>query len=68
LPRYFEFPSRGYTDRPLSEARAAYDKLARYWSGGQFRTEAETKFGETVAWQAKDKDEARADTEFDGAT
>ena len=68
LPRYFEFPSRGYTDWPVSEARAAYDKLARYWSGGQFRTEAETKFGETVAWQAKDKDEDRADAEFDGAT
>ena len=29
LPRYFEFPTRGYTDRPVSEARAAYDKLAQ---------------------------------------
>jgi ParB family chromosome partitioning protein len=29
LPRYFEFPTRGYTDRPVSEARAAYDRLAR---------------------------------------
>ncbi|CDH47735.1 hypothetical protein BN874_920001 [Candidatus Contendobacter odensis Run_B_J11] len=29
LPRYFEFPTRGYTARPVSEARAAYDKLAR---------------------------------------
>ena len=33
LPRYFEFPSRGYTDRTVSEARAAYDRLARYGDG-----------------------------------
>ncbi|HOW80901.1 MAG TPA: hypothetical protein PK406_15780, partial [Verrucomicrobiota bacterium] len=28
LPRYFEFPTRGYTERPVAEARAAYDRLA----------------------------------------
>ncbi len=33
LPRYCEFPSRGYTDRPVSEARAAYDRLATDWGG-----------------------------------
>ena len=33
LPRYFEFPTRGYTERPVSEARAAYDKLARRGDG-----------------------------------
>ncbi|HRZ53678.1 MAG TPA: hypothetical protein P5284_10975, partial [Candidatus Contendobacter sp.] len=32
LPRYCEFPSRGYTSRPASEARAAYDRLARGWA------------------------------------
>ena len=32
LPRYFEFPTRGYTDRPVAEARAAYDRLAPVWS------------------------------------
>ena len=33
LPRYFEFPTRGYTGRPVSEARAAYDRLARDGDG-----------------------------------
>lgn len=33
LPRYFEFPTRGYTERPVSEARAAYDRLARDGNG-----------------------------------
>ena len=41
LPRYFEFPTRGYTDRPVSEARAAYDKLARCWT--EEPTEPETR-------------------------
>ena len=33
LPRYFEFPTRGYTDRPVTEARIAYDRLATRWGG-----------------------------------
>ncbi len=33
LPRYFEFPIRGYIDRPVAEARAAYDRLATRWDG-----------------------------------
>ena len=33
LPRYFQFPTRGYTDRPVSEARTAYDQLSRCWNG-----------------------------------
>ncbi len=33
LPRYFEFPTRGYTARPVTEARTAYDRLATRWGG-----------------------------------
>ena len=33
LLHYFEFPTRGYTDRPVAEARAAYDRLARRGDG-----------------------------------
>lgn len=35
LPRYFEFPTRGYTGRPVAEARAAYDRLARGGTGAE---------------------------------
>lgn len=28
LPRYLQFPTRAYTNRPVSEARTAYDRLA----------------------------------------
>lgn len=35
LPRYFEFPARGYTDRPVAEARAAYDRLVRCGDGAK---------------------------------
>ncbi len=36
LPRYFEFPARGYTGRPVAEARAAYDRLVRGGTGAAF--------------------------------
>ena len=73
LPRYFEFPARGYTDRPVAEARAAYDRLARGGDGAaqgaedeagceaQDGTEAETGF------EAEDADETGAVAEWDEA-
>ena len=63
LPRYCEFPSRGYTDRPVSEARAAYDRLARGWAeeptGGE--ADAEPDAG-APGWV-----EDRADAALDAA-
>lgn len=73
LPRYFEFPARGYTDRPVAEARAAYDRLARGGDGAaqgaedeagceaQDGTEAETGF------EAEDADETEAVAAWDEA-
>ena len=59
LPRYFEFPTQGYTARPVSEARAAYDKLARRGSGANPEAEDDAVFEdeETDGW-AEDADEA----------
>jgi len=65
LPRYFEFPSRGYTDRPVSEARAAYDRLARYGDGSVAATAsagAQTTAGRT---EEAGEDEPQADAAFD---
>ena len=63
LPRYFEFPSRGYTGRPVSEAHAAYDRLARGWAeeptGGE--ADAEPDAG-APGWV-----EDRADAALDAA-
>ena len=69
LPRYLEFPTRGYTDRPVSEARAAYDKLARDWNGATpgGEDEAEAAFEDAATGQAEATDEFQADAEFDEA-
>lgn len=61
LPRYFEFPSRGYTDRPVSEARTAYDRLARYGNGSA-SAGAQTTAGRT---EAVGEDPLHADAAFD---
>ena len=61
LPRYFEFPSRGYTDRPVSEARAAYDRLARYGDGSA-SAGAQTTAGHT---EEAGEDPLQADAAFD---
>lgn len=45
LPRYFEFPTRGYTDRPVTEARIAYDRLATRWGGVAHGAKDENGFG-----------------------
>lgn len=59
LPRYFQFPTQGYTARPVSEARAAYDKLARRGSGVNPEAEDEAAFeDEETDGQAEDTDEA----------
>ena len=63
LPRYFEFPARGYTGRPVSEARAAYDRLARGGNGAAPETE---DVGET-GFEAEDADETGAVAEWDEA-
>lgn len=70
LPRYFEFPARGYTDRPVAEARAAYDRLARRGDGaahggedaGETGIEAEDETGFGI----EDADDAEA-VEWDEA-
>ena len=73
LPRYFEFPARGYTERPVSEARAAYDRLARGGNGAAFGGEnaRETGFdGEDedgTGIEAEDADEAEMGDEWDEA-
>ncbi len=61
LPRYLEFPTRGYTDRPVSEARAAYDRLARGGDGAAHGAEDETGF------EAEDADETGTVAEWDEA-
>jgi len=71
LPRYFEFPARGYTDRPVAEARAAYDRLARGADGaapegedaGEAGIEAEAEDETGI----EDADDAEAFAEFDEA-
>ena len=67
LPRYFEFPSRGYTDRPVSEARAAYDRLARDGNGNGSVAEAAAELEATTAGRAEDEgeDALPADAAFD---
>ena len=70
LPRYFEFPSRGYTDRPVSEARAAYDRLARYGNGdGNGNGNGNGAGAQTTAGCAEEagEDEPQADVAFDRA-
>ncbi len=65
MPRYFEFPSRGYTDRPVSEARAAYDRLARDGNGAgsvASAAGAPTTVGRT---EEAGEDEPQADAAFD---
>ena len=44
LPRYFEFPTRGYTERPVAEARAARDRPAPCRGGAAPDAEGETGF------------------------
>ena len=61
LPRYLEFPTRGYTDRPVSEARAAYDRLARGGDGAAHGAEDETGF------EIEDADETGTVAEWDEA-
>ena len=67
LPRYCEFPSRGYTDRPVSEARAAYDRLARDGNGDGSVAEAAAELEATTAGRAEDEgeDALPADAAFD---
>ena len=74
LPRYFEFPSRGYTDRPVSEARSAYDRLARYGNGdgdgdGNGDGNGNGAGAQTTAGRTEEagEDEPQADAEFDRA-
>jgi ParB family chromosome partitioning protein len=69
LPRYCEFPSRGYTDRPVSEARAAYDRLARDGNGDGSVAEAAAELEATTAGRAEDEgeDPLQADAEFAAA-
>ena len=68
LPRYFEFPTRGYTDRPVSEARAAYDKLARGWRQEGAESEASAEPAEAAPSGVEDSaDERRAAAALDEA-
>ncbi|MEI2804392.1 MAG: ParB/RepB/Spo0J family partition protein [Albidovulum sp.] len=73
LPRYFEFPARGYTDRPVAEARAAYDRLARGGGGAAQGAEAEAGFEaedgteDETGFEAEDADETGAVAEWDEA-
>ena len=48
LPRYFQFPTRGYTDRPVSEARTAYDQLSRCWNGADPEGEPDAELDEAA--------------------
>ncbi len=75
LPRYFEFPTRGYTGRPVAEARAAYDRLARGGNGAAFGGEdaRETGFedededgtGIEIGYEIEDVDEAETVAAWD---
>ena len=56
LPRYFEFPTRGYTNRPVSEARAAYDRLARGGKGADPESEPDAELDPSATGQAEDAD------------
>jgi ParB family chromosome partitioning protein len=68
LPRYLEFPTRGYTDRPVSEARAAYDKLARGWRQEGAESEASAEPAEAAPSGVEDSaDERRAAAALDEA-
>ena len=73
LPRYFEFPARGYTARPVSEARAAYDRLARRGDGAAHGAEDETGFEaedgteDETGFEAEDADETGTVAEWDEA-
>ena len=65
LPRYFEFPTQGYTTRPVSEARTAYDRLARCESSVTLEAEAEAEA--TAGW-VEDADEAGIEWEVAGGS
>ena len=67
LPRYFEFPSRGYTNRPVSEARAAYDRLASRREGAAFGAEDEIGFEAETGFETGDADKTGAVAEWDEA-
>ena len=67
LPRYFQFPTRGYTDRPVSEARTAYDRLARGGNGADPEGEPDAELDGATAGQTEDAAEARAAAELDEA-
>jgi ParB family chromosome partitioning protein len=70
LPRYCEFPSRGYTGRPVSEARAAYDRLARDGNGDGNSAAVADGAGEiTTAGRTEEagEDEPQAAVAFDRA-
>lgn len=75
LPRYLEFPTRGYTDRPVSEARAAYDRLARRGDGAapggqdadETGFEAEDETEDETGFEDTDADETGAVAEWDEA-
>ena len=67
MPRYFEFPSRGYTGRPVSEARAAYDRLARDGNGAGSVASAAGAGAPTTVGRTEEagEDEPQADAAFD---
>ena len=67
LPRYFQFPTRGYTDRPVSEARTAYDQLSRCWNGADPKGVPNAELDPSAAGQTEDAAEARAAAELDEA-
>ena len=67
LPRYFQFPTAAYTDRPVSEARAAYDRLARGWNGADPEGEPDAELDPSAAGQTEDAAEAQAAAELDEA-
>lgn len=69
LPRYFEFPARGYTGRPVAEARAAYDRLVRGGTGAAFGGEdtRETGFEGGTGIGIEAADEAEMGDEWDEA-
>ena len=60
LPRYFEFPTQGYTDRPVSEARAAYDRLARGGKGADPESGPDAELDPSAADPTEDADPSHA--------
>jgi ParB family chromosome partitioning protein len=65
LPRYFEFPTRGYTDRPVAEARAAYDRLAGGWRPERAELKANVVPHIVAPAWTEDADESQANAVLD---